>query len=807
MKFTVFIKKCVIFCFLSVLFGCVSSKSQWEFNAYSEKIGEESSLLKFQSNTADNLNGFLPNRIYIKTSTQTFCRDYEFSLIDGYIYYKGRSNAIEPKNWELLTGTGLPHSKSKNFNVPSRIVEISSDIDSIIALSDTGHIYSMFFDDLLRADPWKWLSDWGFPVASPLTFSGIAEKRLAWSTGTRRSDIMWYTDIFGNEHHYGTMGLETLYLLSEDGREIRFTDTGLPPDFSRSFLLPERGQFTAITLRASGSTIFVMNAAGEMYTRLIDFDTMGCDPMFFKYTYKNETQPYKGTDYESNFTPWGLPAEDWKKQPSIPLTEKAAISKYITIIQNGQGNDARELRVVGLNTKGEAGYYYKQLTESQWHFLAVPLHIPNNSFLDPQVDPNSLRGPKQELAYQGIYEEDSHSYTLSVKDFPMSEGYCNLQISSGEESAEILIHPVEIWTYFKRNNPGFDGMPKRFFVTFAPTEEQKNKIESLSQPFKTFIHDHFLSHDLELFSSRLEATNLKWQLRIPERNKDSLVLSLFSNTSEEIYKTDKSSRIIFYAYDSPLIEQYFSTDLILPQSNYSIYQRSQVEKYIADNQEYKTLLENELKMYKSYSKDASFSHGGYSIVDFFTTITFLNRIDKPKIKTLTTFGSDIMESNSELYKGLAGYREWTYNHLITLLSMRIEAYKSIITKFEENEYQASVPTWLEQTYEDYFTNLGFPLKIQGEDGSQCFYLEELPLFPGYVLQMPDSNDIVLIELEYPESLMNPDLYTLDTVEFPILIHYQDKSITKKGLLRKTDTEISIFQTKLFSKGILFQASL
>ncbi len=66
MKFTVFIKKCVIFCFLSVLFGCVSSKSQWEFNAYSEKIGEESSLLKFQSNTADNLNGFLPNRIYIR---------------------------------------------------------------------------------------------------------------------------------------------------------------------------------------------------------------------------------------------------------------------------------------------------------------------------------------------------------------------------------------------------------------------------------------------------------------------------------------------------------------------------------------------------------------------------------------------------------------------------------------------------------------------------------------------------------------------------------------------------------------------
>ncbi len=212
-------------------------------------------------------------------------------------------------------------------------------------------------------------------------------------------------------------------------------------------------------------------------------------------------------------------------------------------------------------------------------------------------------------------------------------------------------------------------------------------------------------------------------------------------------------------------------------------------------------------MYKSYSKDASFTHGGYSIVDFFTTVTFLNRIDKPKIKTFTTFGNDIMESNSELYKGLAGYREWTYNHLLSLLSMRIEAYKSIITKFEKNEYQASVPTWLEQTYEDYFVKLGFPLKMEGENGSQCFYLEELPLFPGYVLQIKESDDVVFIELEDPETLMNSEIYTLDTLEFPILIHYRDESITKKGFLRKTDTEIIISQTKLFSKHILFQASL
>ena len=34
------------------------------------------------------VNGIFPDQVYIKTLSQTFCRDYQFCLVDGLIYYK-----------------------------------------------------------------------------------------------------------------------------------------------------------------------------------------------------------------------------------------------------------------------------------------------------------------------------------------------------------------------------------------------------------------------------------------------------------------------------------------------------------------------------------------------------------------------------------------------------------------------------------------------------------------------------------------------------------------------------------------------
>jgi hypothetical protein len=115
------------------------------------------------------------------------------------------------------------------------------------------------------------------------------------------------------------MEIATTYVLLEDGQEICYTDAGLPADFSRNFTGPERGAFKAAALSASASTMFVINGAGEMYTRLADFDTTGCAPMFFKYTYIPYKSGLPGTNYLSNLTEWGLPAEDRKLQIDCTL--------------------------------------------------------------------------------------------------------------------------------------------------------------------------------------------------------------------------------------------------------------------------------------------------------------------------------------------------------------------------------------------------------------------------------------------------------------------------------------------------------
>ena len=51
------------------------------------RIGIENPYLSDRP-SKENLNGFLPEKIYIKTLTQTFCKGFEFCLVDGRIYVK-----------------------------------------------------------------------------------------------------------------------------------------------------------------------------------------------------------------------------------------------------------------------------------------------------------------------------------------------------------------------------------------------------------------------------------------------------------------------------------------------------------------------------------------------------------------------------------------------------------------------------------------------------------------------------------------------------------------------------------------------
>ncbi|MDR1947933.1 MAG: hypothetical protein LBQ38_00930, partial [Spirochaetaceae bacterium] len=332
-----------IFFFLSVflLSSCALSKAIYlGTEDFSQKA-----ISQITNEYAENINGIFPEAVYIKTRTQTFNSYHYYILHENRIWYKSIDPAKEPGDWTLFTGTGLPHNSRKfGFSKTQGIAELSADADELVALSAEGGFYRYCFDRTIAHKSNVWLDRQGWPNEEQLYLDRRTAGNLSWAVGKRNPHVLYYEDPFGNQHHNGTQEIVTTYVLLEDGQEICYADTGLPGDFSRNYIGPERGAFKAVSLSASASTMFVINEAGEMYTRLADFDTIGCDPMFFKYTYIPYKSDLPGTDYFSNLNEWGLPAEDWRLQPPIPLGGKAAITRHITILQNGLGNGARELR-------------------------------------------------------------------------------------------------------------------------------------------------------------------------------------------------------------------------------------------------------------------------------------------------------------------------------------------------------------------------------------------------------------------------------------------------------------------------------
>ncbi len=743
--------------------------------------------------SAANVNGLLPEQVYIKTPTQTFCRDYQFCIVDGLVYYKLMPDAkySNPKKkedvWQPVNGTGLPFpANGKDFPVPSRIVEIAADADSLFAFNSDGEMYQMFTNDIGPGRPFVWLASFGWPEKTQLKQTQLVKNKRAWASGARRQDVLWHEDIFGNPHHYGTMGIETLYFLTEDGQQIRFTDSGLPADFSRNLLGPERGSFIAENLSASADTMFVINKAGEMYTRLADFDTIGCDPMFFRYTYEHLPQKYTGEQYLSNYSPWGLPSEPWLRQPLIPLKGEAKITKYITILQNGKGNAARELRVAGLSPNGETGYYSKAIMDNEpedWIFVSVPLYLEKESFLPVSSDGveqdvlDNLYGKKQEFSYVGGLWQDglrNQDIKCKIPDFPISEGECTLQISYKDETKEITVHPVEIWSYMFRNNPGLDGTSKNFFITF----DYDDKVLNSAYPeFEQILKKVFGGKKKVLFSSLASATDKYFRLSVTalEKGRSEQLLSAgssgksfvtgsspFGKTTYTFFLTDTGSETLadsskstgFLFYESPSLLQYNSASLkIQPGTEISVQNRTRLDQAVKANKEYMKMLKTELEMYTKYASKAEISRWGYNVADLLTSVTLLNQINFPKIKNITSFGGEIMKENARTYKTQANMNSWIYSHLMELLQQRIKSYEEVQKEIMENQ-KGVVPVKLRNSFVEYYVNdAALPLSMEGQSmihggkNARAFLLPEVPSFPGFCIEIAEKEPCyIMVEL-------------------------------------------------------------
>jgi hypothetical protein len=405
----------------------------------------------------------LPEDVYLKTPTQSFNSRFYYFVEKGKIWFKAnRQTTQKNEPWQLMGCEGLPcQPDNPAFEVPQSIVQISADGDELTAIDDRGYFYARTSKGpgLFSTD--EWIMHHGFPKDT-LRLDPPLDNKRAMSMGRRHSDVLWHEDPDQNVHHFGTMGTSTIYLLGPRGHEIYYTDNGLPTDFSNQICGPERGTFVAENLQVSAGTLFVINRSGEMYTHMNDFDLNGGTSMFLDYTYSPQAfRPQdKGDDFQTHLTPWRLPLEDWQKQPPVPLSGKARLSTLITILQTGQGNAARELRVGGLNAEGETGYWHKGVAEKQWRFFPARLEIGVHQWAEPEKI--SPRITSADIVYQGkgITSNPQERVELTLLDFNLFCSPATLRIKYKQKTTDIKLHTIDAWINVHRQLPGLDGTPK-----------------------------------------------------------------------------------------------------------------------------------------------------------------------------------------------------------------------------------------------------------------------------------------------------------------------------------------------------------
>jgi len=215
----------------------------------------------------------LPRHVDFRTTTTTFNRRYAFVLRAGHVYYRAQPAGA----WARLP-------------VPScfdgDVRGISVDDDELVAIDRARHVFTM--DGALRPPAlFNWTERWGPP------FWTGAGRRLpdgplwSWSVLSPAEDRTW-TDSAGNRQPVGDEKVSHVWLVRDNGRRLVYMDPWLPADDSYEMCGPQRGRFRAVAMSAAASTVFVMNSAGAMYTRLYDFDMSGADSFFDHYSYEDQ---------------------------------------------------------------------------------------------------------------------------------------------------------------------------------------------------------------------------------------------------------------------------------------------------------------------------------------------------------------------------------------------------------------------------------------------------------------------------------------------------------------------------------------
>lgn len=385
-----------------------------------------------------------------KTPTQAFNHTHEYVIKDGFLWYR----SIGESRFKPLFYDGYPdalpvsvHADGANLFIVDehhehhykKVLEEfrPEEVDVAhrqemeqqgIDVQDCAYIAF----DINEINNWQkeWFS---LPVASSIInifHKGrliIPESARAVAISHRGRYNNHVDDNVGQHHPVGT-GVTTAYVLDENGQDIHKLDPWATPWAKTTLGLKETHttSFVANNMDVSASTIMAIGFEIDhstkkntlkIMTRLADIDTEGGNPgLKYSFTYDPEQKDTRILPFDS----------DWREHP-ITITKQAMVSKTITIVQTGEGNHARQLRVDGLNEDGVWGQYRKMLLDKDWKF------VPQRR---PEIIPPALMPITDTVMYSSVHDYQGvfKSHPIELRNFGKRSNHAQIIVTIDERA-------------------------------------------------------------------------------------------------------------------------------------------------------------------------------------------------------------------------------------------------------------------------------------------------------------------------------------------------------------------------------------
>jgi hypothetical protein len=249
---------------------------------------------------------------------------------------------------------------------------------------------------------------------------------------------------------------------------------------------------------------------------MIDAEIEGGGPAL-KFTYKRGKRTKDDEVVPIMEAMRSLPLPDWREQEPIKEAlddrmKQAAITKNITILQTGEGNAARELRIQGRNGAGQYGYYFKKIFDPSWNFK-----ITNERFSEEIIIKKYLhearQGGKLDKTYAGrLTQIFAPPLQVELADFYYFNSPATLRVHIKDKQFDMKFHTVDQWgmNAQEKGHPELVGNPAGEPKLLQGTLEIPEELLNSNDPgIKETIDRYFRRFNLAAFAFQVVADDHK----------------------------------------------------------------------------------------------------------------------------------------------------------------------------------------------------------------------------------------------------------------------------------------------------------